>query len=330
MTRPVIHIGYHKTATSWFQRHFYPEVRNRRYVPRKLAKATLVNPSALRFDPQAARQALGANEGLIICEEALCGHYENAGLNGCLSKDIAHRIQSTYPDARIVVFIRRQPDIIKAAYLQYLRRGGTFSAKRFIFPYHYERHVDHKRFKRPMFDLDHFDYRPLIRHYQTLFGAESVHVFPFEAFLADADTFLDDYTKRLDLDVDLRHLNRRPANVSYRSATALLARVVNHFGVSDVSQRGCALPVIPKSLRIHTMEAWNRSPLAGRKLTLERLIGAQLAQQVARHYEAANTDLALMLGLPLAELGYPVADSASTSAVTGESTASRPSPEATP
>ena len=35
MPRPIVHIGYHKTATTWFQKHFYPCVRNARFVARE-------------------------------------------------------------------------------------------------------------------------------------------------------------------------------------------------------------------------------------------------------------------------------------------------------
>jgi len=32
MTAPIVHIGYHKTGTSWFQKSFYPAVRGAEWV----------------------------------------------------------------------------------------------------------------------------------------------------------------------------------------------------------------------------------------------------------------------------------------------------------
>ena len=56
----IVHIGYHKTGTTWFQERFYPAVRNRRYVPRATARAAFLRPGALHFDPIEALHIIGA------------------------------------------------------------------------------------------------------------------------------------------------------------------------------------------------------------------------------------------------------------------------------
>ena len=47
MTRPIVHIGYHKTASTWFQRAYYPNARNYRFVDRRTTKRALLGESAL-------------------------------------------------------------------------------------------------------------------------------------------------------------------------------------------------------------------------------------------------------------------------------------------
>lgn len=49
MADNIIHIGYHKTATNWFQRIFYPQVTSHQYLHRKRARAAFLGASALRF-----------------------------------------------------------------------------------------------------------------------------------------------------------------------------------------------------------------------------------------------------------------------------------------
>ena len=49
------------------------------------------------------------------------------GLGGLLSKEVAHRLKESFPDATILVFVRSQPRIIAAAYAQYVKGGGTYS-----------------------------------------------------------------------------------------------------------------------------------------------------------------------------------------------------------
>ncbi len=71
--RCLVHIGYHKTATNWFQRSYYPAVTNRTYVHRKRVRAAFLDVHALEFSPDQAIAALevGHTNGLILCEEEL-------------------------------------------------------------------------------------------------------------------------------------------------------------------------------------------------------------------------------------------------------------------
>ncbi|MEA3064356.1 MAG: hypothetical protein QOJ27_795 [Sphingomonadales bacterium] len=123
--RPVVHIGYHKTATKWFQKQFYPRVENAELVPRETVREAFLEPTALHFDPDRARAMLnGAGPGPILCEEGLSGYLHNGGLAGCLSKDVAYRIRGVFPEARIVIFIKSQPAVVAGSYEQYVRGGG--------------------------------------------------------------------------------------------------------------------------------------------------------------------------------------------------------------
>lgn len=304
--RPIVHIGYHKTATTWFQQVYYPNARNRRYVPRRGVREHLVNPSGLRFDAGAARGALGLEADSIVCEEALCGHYETGGLNGLLPKEMAHRIRDVAPSAQIVIFVRRQPDFIVASYLQYLRRGGTFKPKRFLFPGRWDKLAQRKPFKKPLFDIDHYDYCHLVGLYQRLFGSDAVHVFPFERLVEDLPGFTVTYARRLGLDVDADALPRQTPNVSFRRNTARLARVINRLGASDVAHRHCSLAMIPKGVRIRALNLFNETVLAGDKVTPEWLFGEQTARWLGDYFREANTQLERMTGLELARYRYPL------------------------
>ena len=47
--RPIVHIGHHKTGTTWFQKKFYPRVSGYRFIPRELVRMTLLAESPLAF-----------------------------------------------------------------------------------------------------------------------------------------------------------------------------------------------------------------------------------------------------------------------------------------
>ena len=74
--RPIVHIGYHKTATTWFQRSVYPHAESHRWVPRGRVQAALLDPSGMAFDPDRARALLmEGDDGRppLLCEENLSG-----------------------------------------------------------------------------------------------------------------------------------------------------------------------------------------------------------------------------------------------------------------
>lgn len=121
---PIVHIGYHKTGSSWFQKSFYPFARNAQYIDRRRVKDAFLNTTAFSFEPDRAKGVLRVNGRPILCDEDLVGPLENNGLLEALSKDMAYRIRSILPDAQIVIFIRNQLDMIRATYIQYVRGGG--------------------------------------------------------------------------------------------------------------------------------------------------------------------------------------------------------------
>jgi len=134
-TKPVVHVGYHKTATTWFQKRFYPLVPSHRFVSRKYVQESLLLPTAYRFDPESARIGLGVKHEApppILCEEELSGNPHSGGMRGSFSKDIAEHIRATLPDARIVIFIRNQVDMSAALYRHYVREGGTAAPRRYF------------------------------------------------------------------------------------------------------------------------------------------------------------------------------------------------------
>jgi hypothetical protein len=50
--QPIIHIGYSKTATTWFQKQFYPNIKNAFYPSRKTptSAATPLKSKFLSFE----------------------------------------------------------------------------------------------------------------------------------------------------------------------------------------------------------------------------------------------------------------------------------------
>jgi hypothetical protein len=308
MTRAIAHIGYHKTATTWFQKRFYPAVRRHSYVSRRDVQNMFLMPSAFHFESLSVQHALRSLAGAlppIICEEELSGGVHTGGMGGSFSKDVAGRIKATMPDADIVIFLRNQIEMTAALYTHYVREGGTYGPKRYFFPERYRKDVARHRFKYPLFSFDHLEYIGLAEHYESLFGSDRVHVFAYESFRADPAAFARMFAERLDLDVDWAVVNFEPENTGYGLNAIRLARVFNRFSYRSVLDKRFCLNLISNKLRSELPRALNRTRWRGAKPSPERILGSELVDYLGERFTATNRRLAKRYGLPLGELGYP-------------------------
>lgn len=309
MPEHLVHIGYHKSATTWFQKVYYPKVDNARYVDRKLVQRAFLDDSALHWQADAARRILGVNAGtrLILCEEGLSGYLHNGGLFGCLSKDMVPRLQAAVPGAHIIAFIRRQPDIIAGCYTQYIRGGGTFSVNRYLWPLRFLSHgAESRYYKIPRFSFEHFEYLPLLRHYVEMFGRDHVHVFPYEALHDNVDRFLDDFEARFDLQIDRQDLDDDRHNVSYRLWLMPVARLLNLFTRRTVLDK-YYLVNIPYwySIRRWMLETLNRLPV-GSAPSAVHLLGPANMDFIHERYRDTNRLLTEEFELSLDRYDYPL------------------------
>jgi hypothetical protein len=307
--RTLVHIGYHKTATNWFQRLYYPAVKNYHYVHRKRVRAAFLDDHAFEFDPARALARLEAPgpTGLILCEEELSGNLHNGGLFGFLSMEVARRLHATLPGAEVVIFIRSQPEMIGSVYKQYVKEGGTHSPRRYLFPFDYLDPHGFSPKKSPYFAFQHFDYRLLIRHYQSVFGAERVHVFLYEEFSRNQAAFLAEFAERFGLEVEPPETGTR-LNVANKKFSLWAARAMNHFAYRNVMDKRC-IANIPGMYRLRLRVV---APLLDRlaffsgPASPRAVLGPAIVRHIEDYYRASNRALEAELGLPLARHGYPV------------------------
>lgn len=307
MLRPIVHLGYHKTATTWFQRSFYPRVRNFAYVPRDRVHLALLAPSAFHFDARTCLAQLELSSELpsILCEEKLSGSPLTGAFRGFQSLIAVDRLRATLPDARIVIFVRSQPEVVAASYLQYLRSGGTHSPRRLLFPQSAQR----ARVKTPRyearFSFDHFEYEGLIRYCAESFGRERVHVYAYEDFRRDAPRFLASFCRDLGLDVDLAAIPNERRNVSYGPWVSRIARVLNRFTAHDVLDKRHWIHVPGfYAPRRRLLEALNSSRLFAGRADPERVLGRELVAWIRWRYAESNQRLADWLNVDLRALGW--------------------------
>ena len=298
--RVVAHVGLHKTGTTWFQKQFFPFVRNFRCVPRERIRWALLGGHAFAFDPAAARRELGLDEGgnVVLSEEAISGNpHTGGGQLGARALVHSLRLRATCPEATIMVMIRSQPAAVASTYRQYVRRGGTDALPRYVFGT-----LHHGM--TPGFTLAHFDYELLVRHWRSLYPAERVRVYLFEEFAADNRAFARRLARDLEMDVATDGLTFTRENVGYSDAAVRLARLLNLFFRGEVANKRYLVDVRKAQAVSRRAARWVTAWSGGWKgwpLLTERDKAA-----IRDHYRASNAWLARELGLDLARYGYPL------------------------
>lgn len=182
--RLLLHVGYHKTATSWMQQRLFVHEHGYHQIARhREVWEHVVAPHGLLFDPESMRRVIakGLSElpaGMVpvISSEILSGHPFFGGMG---SDDFARRLKAIAPDARILISIRSQMRILTSVYMQYLLRRGTMSPELFF--------AGDPELGFYGFRPEHFEYHRLVMLYQDLFGAENVHIITQESLRTEMD-----------------------------------------------------------------------------------------------------------------------------------------------
>lgn len=299
MTAPLLlHVGYHKTATTWAQRSlFTPEHGFRQIAFHQEAFDHVVKPHGLRFSPE-PMQAVVA-EGLarlepgevpVISSEILSGHPWQGGHE---SDVYAERLKAIAPDARILISIRSQLRILPSVYTQYVLRGGTMPYDQFFDGWAALGYF--------AFTPEHFEYDRLVAHYQRLFGAENVHVMTQESLQSDAEAAaaaLAAFAGATRFE-GLKPAAKARTGVSYPEYAMPVLRRINHVQWSALNQR----PVIslgrtPRGLYKLAGFALKNPPLST-LLKDRKPVSTYVKRRFAGHYAASNARLAEISATPL-------------------------------
>ena len=299
--RPLIHIGYHKTGTTWLQRHFFPSHPGL-VVPfhRQTVVEKLVFPHPLIFDVDQTRDymrppveaAIRRGKIPVISVERLSGNPQSGGYD---SKEIADRIQAVFPEARIWIVIRNQVDIITSQYKHYVREGGTGAVQYYL--------RGDPPLRVPGFDFRHFQYDHLIRYYHKLFGKERVQVSLYEEFFHHPGKFLKEFCDVLgieDLSGSLPVDDRQ--NAGFSDLSVLLMRPLNAFSHYPSAPQ---YPLVNLRIRKGVRGILKGADRMGLSFLLRHYIRNRVEKTVTGMYIESNRELEKIIHRDLSLHGYP-------------------------
>lgn len=302
----LLHIGYHKTATSWMQQRLFVNEHGYHQIARHPEVwKHVVGPHGLLFDPEEMRgvirkeiDRLPAGKVPVISSEIMSGHPFFGGMG---SDDYARRLKAIAPDAKIVISIRSQVRILTSVYMQYLLRGGTMGPKKFF--------AGDPDLGFHGFRPEHFEYHRLVALYQDLFGAGNVHIITQESLKKDMDATmrrLADFAGNSEF-AGVLPTHRGAYAPSYPEYAVPLLRRINKF------QKSVLTPA--PTIRIGTTpygfyRAFGyilRRPPFSNVLKNYHPVSAYVARNFAGHYDESNRQLAQIVHHDLDLTDYGIA-----------------------
>jgi hypothetical protein len=301
---PLVHVGYHKTATTWLQQSLFVDA-GAGFISWDrddlLERIVLVPPFG--FDPKAtrsfftARLAEAATAGLVpaFSHERLCGNPHSGGYDAPL---LGERLAAVLPSARILIVIREQKRAIASCYKQYVTEGGPQSVGRYLDP------PRSGRARIPLFRFSHFEYHHLIGHYQRLFGRENVLVLAYESLQRDPDAFAARITSFAGANPE-PGVSTAARHVSPSALAAALQRPANFLLVRDTLNPTGRLegPRSHRALRRACAALDSVAPRALRE-ACERRLQERVNVTVADRYRASNRSTRDLTGIDLGDHGY--------------------------
>ncbi len=312
MTAPLLHIGYHKAASTLLQQKlfmmrevgFFPTTAGRAGIQAAFVTRDALGPAPVDLIDSLRREqddAVSKNGTLVVSHERLSGYPASGGFDQAL---IAERLAEAFPSARVVIFIREQKEILSSMYLQTISDGSTLSLRRFL------ARPEPSLLRKPTFSHGFYEYDRIIAKYHALFGAENVLVIPFEAFRQRTEHHARALTEfalgpcaaaRLDASVLTAPINKtRPI------ACQALRRQINRLVRNQLNENGL-LPIPNDYVEYGFRKAL---PLFEPLRVLDQVFTARIRARVeaacAGRYGASNARVQQLTGLDLAALGYEV------------------------
>lgn len=306
MSSVLLHIGFHKTATTYLQSDVFSNTALGFAAPWQQAGMWVRDRFILDheedFDPAAIRARFDADQAdldpaliRVVSDERFSGTLFG---NWRMAAHVPARLKAVFPEARVMIGVREQRAMILSSYMQYLRLDGQWGIDEFI------RAPDDPRRFNPIMPIDRLKYHRTIAAYQTLFGAEKVFVMPFERLRQDREGLTRDLAAFLALD-GLTELPQTQRNTSIGPAgMAFLARA-NGFIKRAPSVLDGQAPV-SWLYRQKQRAAWqigNRVPKA-RQARISQGFKDHIDTCVAGYYAASNQRLQEQIGQDLGAYGY--------------------------
>lgn len=250
MPKQIIHVGLHKTATTYLQKKVFPSLEHytlytRPYTQHNHAFNQLQYADDSLYNKEIVEKEIEKfpSENIILSDESFSG---KPNLFCHVNRTIiGERLSELFPEATVIIFIRSQMDILLSYYNQYVKSGGTADIQDYIwFPKReysfeqYKKERKEKTFTYPMgslyyntnksnLNVDVYKYFEMLNLYTSVF--KNVEVFLYEDLLFEQKKTLKQLEKVLDANLPDRLFREESNKVNASTSNLFLHRLINRF-----------------------------------------------------------------------------------------------------
>ena len=260
----ILHVGLAKTSTTYFQKCVWPKLKTYTHLTRPFtvhnhAFNQLQYADDSLYDKELVVDELNKISGknLMISDSFLTG--QPVGFSYINRSLIAKRLKEIFPQAKILLFLRDQKDILLSYYSSYVKMlYGTKKFKDFIWkpaedytfadfkrqPHRYDPRTLYFNSNDFYLHLDCFKYSALINCFRKYF--EDMHVFLYEDFEHNSSDVLRRIAKIVGEKIDVKAENKVNVSLSSRDLEKvrkanILSTYTNGRKVKRIAQWGMRL-----------------------------------------------------------------------------------------
>lgn len=323
------HIGFPKTASTYLQSKVFPYIEeiyfanNEEYINKWLGRLRSFDTSYFNNQRNICdkiESGYGENQKILISKEGLVG---NPFANFSDNTSIAITLKKSFPNAKFLLVIRKQDDLLNSLYSLYLKFGGRKKIKDFLF---YSKNdfthsglytLDHRDPALPPIGVSPYclNYYNIVSNYIEIFGKKNIKILPFELLKNNHDNFIEEISYFLEIP-DLKiSIDKKPVNSNEMSGNVKFMRFMNRFARIDNNALGF-IPInktkhsdFSFSTRIWTTIAPKNfktiksiSTLYNKKST--SLIEENLREEIMKIHHSSNEKLDALYNLDLKKYNY--------------------------
>lgn len=189
----IIHVGLHKTGTTFLQHEIFPKIENINIIQPSHIWTAKLHPSKIN----------------LVSDEGLSGlpFSDNTTENRFL---LLNKIKLHFPNAKIIIGLREKNSLVLSLYKHHIKRGG-------MLPFN--------KWYTDELNKDYLDFDKYINHIKSLF--DDVFIYHFEELKKDADTIIANMCRFMGVGVPL--YENKKHNVGYIDEQIPIACFLNQF-----------------------------------------------------------------------------------------------------